>query len=370
MKKLFFLLWAFVLGSTFAYGNPDSILLQQNRMMLKLLSNSKVSTQIFLGYRDYLEGNNGYNEFVVKRGYITFAKKLNKNISAKLAPDITIDNEGDGMGDLEMRLKYCYIDFHTDGDYWIFTNPKLLIGEIPTPWISFEEKINSYRIVSSQYLDDMKLLTSADFGVSTQVLLGGEISEEYQKKVNGAYPGKYGSIAIGVYNGGGYHAIENNNNKTIQWRFSLRPIPTVLPGLQFSYAGTYGKGNTNLYPDWRTNTGVASYESEHIVLTSQIYKSTGNYSGSFSDSLGIAYGASGWNTFAEVKLFKNKVSLFGSYGIMNYDDMNQSDNELKRQIVGLAYHIYKRNKIVVDYQRRVKNGDAEGLFEVMLELAL
>lgn len=55
---------------------------------------------------------------------------------------------------------------------------------------------------------------------------------------------------------------------------------------------------------------------------------------------------------------------------MNYDDMNQSDNELKRQIVGLAYHIYKRNKIVVDYQRRVKNGDANGIFEVMLELSL
>ncbi|HDP74648.1 MAG TPA: hypothetical protein ENN49_02030 [Bacteroidales bacterium] len=89
-------------------------------------------------------------------------------------------------------------------------------------------------MLASKYLDDMKILTSADFGVTTSVLLGGKINEGYQKTVSNAYPGKFGSIAVGVFNGGGYHALEYNNYKTFQWRLTVRPLPERLPGFQFS----------------------------------------------------------------------------------------------------------------------------------------
>lgn len=371
MRNIVFLS-ALLLLQHFVYAQEvnDSIIYYQNQRILQLLESSKISTQIFLGYRYYEEGNGNFNEFSVKRGYINFEKSLNKNLSGRITPDLTIDKEGDGEGDLEMRLKYCYVELKDEDGYGIFTSPKLLIGEVPTPFIDFEEKVNAYRVVASHYLDDMKIFSSADFGVTTTVLLGGKVDEGYQKSVSNAYPGKFGSIAVGVFNGGGYNALEYNNNKTLQWRLSLRPMPERLPGLQFSYAGAHGKGNTALYPDWDTHTGFLSYESRRIIVTSQVFNSLGNYEGSLADALGNSYRAKGWNAFAEIKFWHNRLSLFGSYGFMRYSDSIGVETEKTREIIGLAYHIYKRNKFVIDLNRSVTNGKCKGVVEFMFELAL
>jgi hypothetical protein len=348
----------------------DSVIYQQNQRILQLLENNKVSTQIFLGYRYFEEGNDNFNEFSVKRGYITFEKSLNKYLLGRITPDLTVDREGDGEGDLEMRLKYCYVELKDEGEFGIFTNPKLLVGEVPTPFIDFEEKVNAYRVVASQYLDDMKIFSSADFGVTTSVLFGGKVDSDYQKNVSNAYPGRFGSVAVGVFNGGGYHALEKNNNKTLQWRLTLRPMPERLPGLQFSYAGAYGKGNTNLYPDWDTHTGYLSYESRRIVFTGQVFSSLGNHEGSLADASGNSFMAKGWNTFMEIEFWHERLSLFGSYGIMSYSDNTGVKTEKTREIIGLAYHIYKKNKLVFDFNRGVTNGTCKGVVEVMFELAL
>ncbi len=371
MKNIVMLLFTLILPySLNAQVINDSVIYQQNQRILQFLESSKISTQIFLGYRYYEEGNGNFNEFAVKRGYITFDKSLNKYLSGRIAPDLTIDKEGDGEGDLEMRLKYCYVEIKDEGSYSVFTSPKLLIGEVPTPFIDFEEKINAYRVVASQYLDDMKIFSSADFGVTTSVLLGGKVDEGYQKSVSNTYPGKFGSIAVGVFNGGGYHALEYNNNKTLQWRLSIRPMPERLPGLQFSYAGVHGKGNTALYPDWDTHTGFLSYESRRLILTGQLFRSLGNYEGSLADSLGNSYTARGFNAFLELKFLQNRFSLFGAYGLMRYTDFTGVDIEKTREIIGLAYHIYKRNKFVIDLNRSVTNGKCKGVVEFMFELAL
>ncbi len=51
---------------------------------------------------------------------------------------------------------------------------------------------------------------------------------------------------MGVYNGSGYHAAENNyQNKPVEYRVSVRPLPDILPGFQATYFGLYGKGNSS-----------------------------------------------------------------------------------------------------------------------------
>lgn len=57
-------------------------------------------------------------------------------------------------------------------------------------------------------------------------------------------------------NGGGYHAVEVNENKSVEPRLSLRPFGDILPGLQTHYVGAYGKGNTTYSPDWILNGGM------------------------------------------------------------------------------------------------------------------
>ncbi|BDX36945.1 hypothetical protein CYCD_03000 [Tenuifilaceae bacterium CYCD] len=359
-----------VLGSlnVFSQTLADSIY-QQNQRILKILESSSVSTQIFLGFRYYEEENKNYNEFTIKRGYITFQKSLNNHISGRITPDLTVDQEGDGMGDLEMRLKYCYMELKDDEEYGIFSNPKLLVGEVFTPWIEFEEKINEYRVIGSHFMDKTAILSSADFGIVTTALLGGKVNESYQKQVSKAYPGKYGSIALGIFNGGGYHALENNNNKTFQWRLSIRPLPEMMTGLQLSYTGVIGKGNTKLYPDWKLHAGIVSYEDNLCTLTGQYFKGKGNHTGEFADSTGKSYNVYGYSTFAELKLIHNKVSIFGRYDYMNTDELTQKV-ESTQEVIGIAYHIYGKNKIVLDFNRNKVDGESKGVFEVMVELAL
>jgi hypothetical protein len=358
----------FTTHNSFAQGKKDTIGISTQELK-KLLDNSSVSTQIFLGYRYYEEGKDNYNEFAVKRGYITFKKSINKYISGRITPDITIDKEGDGMGDVEMRLKYCFMEFKSP-DWKIFTEPSILFGQVYTPWLEFEEKINEYRVQGSHYLDRIGATSSADFGVITTTLIGGKMDETYQKEVSKGYPGRYGSIAIGVFNGGGYHAIEQNNNKTVQWRLTLRPLPKQIPGLQLSYTGAHGKGNTDLYPDWDMHSAVVSFEHRHFNLTAQLLKAKGDFEGIMADANGNSYSNSGHCLFGEVKMFNRKVSLFGRYDYHSVDKVGNVVNT-KRFIGGLAYHIYGRNKIVIDFDHQMVTGkDDLGIVEFVVELAL
>lgn len=352
----------------FAQEKKDTIGISTQELK-KLLDNSNVSTQIFLGYRYYEEGKDNFNEFAVKRGYITFKKSINKYISGRITPDITIDKEGDGMGDVEMRLKYCYMEFKSSS-WEIFTEPSVLFGEVFTPWLEFEEKINEYRVQGAHYLDRVGATSSADFGVIATSLLGGKMDETYQKEVSKGYPGRYGSVAFGIFNGGGYHAIEQNSNKTIQWRLTLRPLPGQIPGLQLSYTGAHGKGNTNLNPNWDMHSAVVSFEHRYFNLTAQILKAKGDFEGIMADANGNSYSNGGHSLFGEIKMFNEKVSLFGRYDYHSVDKVSNTVNT-KRFIGGLAYHIYGRNKIVIDFDHQMVTGkDDVGIVEFVVELAL
>jgi len=60
------------------------------------------------------------------------------------AQDITIDDEGDDAGNIELRIKYAYVQYKIP-DYLIFTDSHLKFGITQRPWIDFEEHINAYR---------------------------------------------------------------------------------------------------------------------------------------------------------------------------------------------------------------------------------
>jgi len=89
-----------------------------------------------------------------------------------------------------------------------------------------------------------------------------------------------------------------------------------------------------------------------------------------ADSLGNSYTAKGLNTFLKVKFLKNHFSLFGAYGVMCYTDYAGADIGKILEIIGLAYHIYKKNKFVIDLNRSISNGKCKGVVEFMFELAL
>jgi hypothetical protein len=269
-------------------------------------------------------------------------------------------------GSIAVRIKYAYGKFKFP-DLAFFTKPYLEVGVVHMPWLDFEEHVNMYRCQDTMFMERNGLFNSADLGVTFVSLLGGEMPKEYQDSVSHYYPGRYGSMSFGLYNGSGYHASEKNQNKVLEGRLTVRPLPDIIPGLQLSYFGIWGKGNNkDTNPDWQVNNGFASFEHEYVVLTGQYYWGEGRQNG------GDENDKEGYSFFAEVKPHK-KFSIIGRYDRFDPND-DIDDDENSRYIVGAAYHIDKQHKnmIVLDYDQvdYEQNKSDDKRIQLTLQVAL
>lgn len=289
--------------------------------------------------------------FVIKRGYINIETSVLPYMSARITPDVKLD----ATGDLKVRLKYAYAKFHVP-DLGVITRPEVEVGVAHMPWLDFEERINLYRMQDTMFMERNGLFNSADLGITFAALLGGVLSEDYQKNVSSSYPGRWGSFAVGVYNGGGYYAAEKNDNKVLEGRASLRPLPDLAPGLQVSVFALSGKGNTAASPDWRVLAAMASYQSRYLVLTGQWVDATGNQKGNAVTAQGRALEGDGWSVFAEGRMTPQwsvivRWEKFDPNGAVPGDENHRS-------IAGLAYHLGKGNTVLLDLDRVSYQDDA------------
>lgn len=339
---------------------------EEGTALPKGIDNLEIGALWYLSYQNGESAGNAYNRFTVKRGYIDFKKQMAPWLEARITPDV----HQDALGDMKVRLKYAYAKFKmpTKG---IVCKPWLEFGQVHMPWLDFEEHINYYRLQDTMFAERNKNFNSSDFGATFGALLGGEIDKGYQKAVSNKYPGRYGSFAFGVYNGGGYHAVEQNENKAIEGRLTIRPVPDDLPGLQVSYFGIYGEGNVDhavlvttpdplkpdstittqmSAPDWRCNLGQVSYEHQYVTLTGTVIMATGNQGGSFDKTTGKAVDHGGYSVFGEFKIPETKSSVIARWD--HYDpDTDIDNNENDRMIVGYAYHLPTHSMFLVDLER-------------------
>ncbi len=336
-------------------------------LIKKFFNDIKFSGQWFISYQSGRFNNVTDNEFLLKRGYITFQKKFDDRFSARITQDVVVDREGDGEGDIEIRLKYGFLRYQFEGGGF-FYKPYVEFGLVSRPWIDFEQSINRYRVQGTMFLERYGLLSSADYGIGFVSLLGGELSEEYQKNVSKSLPGRYGSIAVGIYNGGGYHAVEKNENKTLDGRLSLRPVPDYLPGLQISFAGAYGKGNVASSPEHSLAAGIISYESRVFDATALYYSGNGFEDGSRLDQSGKPPANKGYSLFADFNIPGTKLSLIGRYDYFSSGPQNAL-RESERFIAGIAYHFLENSKILIDYDR-IKRTPASSRDDYIFEVAV
>ncbi len=327
----------------------------------------------FLWYISYQNGENGkglgedYNRFTIKRGYINISKEFTPWFSARITPDVNqMTDDGNFDGSWTVRLKYLYGQFNIP-DFAFFIKPYIEVGIVHMPWLDYEEHVNFYRCQDTMFLERNETFNSADLGVTFVSLLGGLIDEEYQNKVNHYYPGRYGSMSLAVMNGGGYHASEKNENKVLEGRLTIRPLPDIIPGLQLSYLGITGKGNKDTEPDWDVNLGFVSYEHEYVTLTGQYYDGKGNQKGADE------YHKDGYSFFGEIKPIKT-LSIIGRYDYFDPND-NVKNDENERYIAGIAYHFHKQHKNMVlldydhvDYKDSSKKDDKR--IQLTLQVAL
>jgi len=305
--------------------------------------------------------------FLVRRAYLTVEAGLAKNLSARYTQDITIDDQGDDAGNIELRIKYLYLQYKVPS-FWIFTGNRFKFGIVQRPWLDFEEHVNAYRVQGTMFMERNFLFNSAGFGISYQGLLGGRMRGEYVEKVQPRFPGKFGSFAFGIYNGGGYHQFETNLNKNFEIRLTLRPFPSSVPGLQFSYLGIFGKGNIPEIPDFSLNAGTISYESCYITLTAQYEEGRGNSFGTYVDINYRAQPHTGYSFYGEMKIPKTAFAFYGRYDHFILNDHVEKIN--KRQIYGFSWRFLKQNKLVFSYQNEISyDGPEVNIYDLALDIS-
>jgi len=328
------------------------------------------SGQWFFAYSDERTPQENSNEFLLKRGYVTVLKRFDKTFSIRVTQDIAVDHDGDGMGDIEIRLKYGYLRIRQPR-FLVFHKPFIEFGLVHRPWLDFEQKINRYRVQGRMFLERYGILRSADYGVMAGALLGGDMHPDYQKNVSKNYPGKYGSIALGLFNGGGYEEVENNNDKLIEGRISIRPLPETLPGLQISYAGAIGKGNTELAPDFNFHNLFLSLETRKIILAAQRYSGLGSLQGTVLDENNKSLKQDGYSIFGELSIGQTRFKPFVRHDFF-HSDLYSHKWSNKGWIAGLAYHFLNKSKVLIDYdylETREPDFEIHRVFEIALEFA-
>ncbi len=366
MNKYILLVSIMLLVNIFAYAQSN----KEESKLPEVFNSASITGQWFLSYEHDITED--MNMFRLKRGYFTIKTRLNEQFSVRYTQDITLDKEGEDIGNVEMRLKYLYLMMHPFKSGF-FKHSTAEFGMIHRPWLDYEQSVNPYRVQGTMFVERYDLLNSADFGFAVSGLIGGEIDEDYQKNVDKKYPGKYGSYAFGIYNGPGYHAIEKNNNKTLEGRLTLRPVPEFIPGLQFSYAFIYGKANLpGNIADFNMNLFFASQQHRHFTLTAQYLRGKGNSAGTFYlPVIRESYNTTGYSFFGEIKIPNTNFALFGRYD--NFE-MFIPENSVNRQqnytasIGGISYR-FLMNKLVLDYNcLTLPDGQKEEQMELVLEI--
>ncbi len=345
---------------------------QKTNGLFKTFQEIKFGTLTYIDYSLGKEDNLDKSIFSITRGYFDFEKRINSWRGFRFTPDIYRDN----TGDIKARIKYLYAWFKLPS-LKSLTDIKAEIGQGHFPWLDFQEHINPYRCQGTMPRERAGTFNSADLGIGIMGYLGGRLSEDYIRELSRHYPifghyiGKFGSWHIGLYNGGGYHAEEKNNNKPIEVRITLRPFgytASYLRGIQVSYFFIRGKGNVaSNPPGYKVDLFMLSFQHPWFVLTSEYSISKGNNSGSWVYN-GYVLDTRLWSVFGDVTLpwLQEKLHIFVRYDWFDPDTHNictngAGDDEYQLYLMGLAYHIYKKNILLIDaewvgYKKNISAG--------------
>ena len=155
----------------------------------------------FLQYAAELHESDGYNAFDITRGYFNVRAQLNDRVQVRLTPDVRPITDASLDRNLALRLEYASLDVQvTDTVAFMF-------GLHETPWLTFEEGLNRYRVLGPMFAERLQLIPGAtDLGASVKMT------------------GERTQVHVGVYNGEGYGRAEIDGYKSIDGRATFRPF--------------------------------------------------------------------------------------------------------------------------------------------------
>jgi hypothetical protein len=207
----------------------------------------------FLQYSAELHEEDGYNAFDVTRGYFDVHARLTDRVRARFTPDVRPTTDATLATNLALRLEYAYLEAD------VTNHSSIVFGMHETPWLTFEEATNRYRVQGPMFAEREGLIPGpSDVGASFWAR------------------GERAEFHVGVYNGEGYGRAEEDKYKSVQGRASVRAFADATAETTVHISGFYSYG---WYArDRPRNLGIvmASYEQPHAVVTAQYLSATDN----------------------------------------------------------------------------------------------
>jgi hypothetical protein len=279
------------------------------------------------------------SSFNVGRAYINVTGNLNHRIAFRITPDISRETSSTSSlaGSQEYRLKYAYaqlnLDDRTNKGSW------LKAGVQQTPYIDLLESIYRYRFQGTVFTERIGFFSSSDAGLTGRWV----------------FPGNYGDVQGGFYNGEGYSKAEVNNKKALQLRATVRPLPLGGPELK-GIRLTAFLDNDYVVGSAKRWRGVGAVTYEHDLGTVAFEYGRAKDRSSITkpeiESVGWSvwalpkFGATGWEMLLRHDDFKPNKALGGQ--------------KTKRNIAGLAYWLPNLQKVttalMVDYDSLQRSG--------------
>lgn len=288
----------------------------------------KVSGILFAHYMYNLdEAAKSANSFDLDRAYLTVGADLNDHLATKLTLDAdrekdSLDSAGDSVfADTKTRLfvKNAWLEWKK-----ITPGVKARFGVVDTGFVPFAEGFTGFRYVGKDVVDEMKIMSTADFGLNVQ-------GEHAKGLVN---------WHVALINGEGYSKPEIDSGKTVTGRIVVDPLA---PGekMNLPIAGYVGyafppeKGTAVL-----TYAGGVGFKQKHIVVW-------GEYVGTSAGKVGSsAYSA----------LISPRMPKYGAI-IARYDHFDPdttasaTKDSTTKLVAGLSHDFYERVSVAGTYER-------------------
>ena len=304
----------------------------------------KFSGQHYLHYlsKEDADGHTT-NKFGISRNY--FQVKAYFADQPKSYMRITLDakqNENFDKGSLDVRVKYAYL--YLD-NMLPFTGVEM--GLAHTPWLDYEEHHGwFYRSIGEAFSEQHNgghLQNSSDYGIN------------FKTKTD------YFSSEIGVFNGAGYHGVEDGEGLRGEWRLTGHLLGTGKKHVHksdtyadASFFGSYGKNDTGFGDaegDYVWYGVHAVYNQPAFLLAAMYLK---------ADKAEESRQGDGWSVNGEFRLGTLSESLNKWNVLGRYDDYKlDSGTEKKSTFAGIAYEYSKYIEFVASYQKDEKDNTTQ-----------
>jgi len=207
----------------------------------------------FLQYGVELHEQDYYNAFDVTRGYLNIKAQMSDRVSFRFTPDVHPTTDANLDRNLGLRLEYAALDVKLNEDTTV------MFGQHETPWLTFEESVNRYRVLGPFFSERLGMIPGpTDLGASIKAIRGRT------------------EVHAGVYNGEGAGQAEFDRYKAIDARATFRPFDADGEMGNVTLSGFYQYGWYARDRPRNVAIFMGSYEKTHVLATAQYLQATDN----------------------------------------------------------------------------------------------